>query len=380
MNICVVGAGGAIGSRLVKRLYDEQYKITAVVRTLSSAIRIGRYPINIKQLDIHQASQSELNLLFKDIDFVIDCSFSKNPIATERVNESVEMARKIASAAQHAGVKKLIHYGTISVYPASPQLTIDESTVCTTKNDSYADSKLAAENTFLELAENASLPVVVLQLPVVYGPFMNWSIIACSSMFPSQFVIPDDITGSCSPIHVDDVVEATCLTLHTEKANGQRILLASNEEISWSTYFESFRNAYSKFRIRLTTREEIKLIHEKQYNQSKPFRKLKSAFFDDANFRQLILSQIGIRHVYQRLCKTKDRQGVDWVKQKIIPKEIASTEQEQFIDAILLKTMDQMPGIDSDKAEQLLGFRPSIPLNQGIADTMKWLQWARLVK
>jgi len=383
MKICVVGAGGSIGSRLIKRLLDDQHEVVAVLRSLSSASRIGRYAIDIVQHDILTVTQTELQQTFDGCDVVIDCSFSKAIDYAQRLEESVAMATIIANAVLYSGVQKLIHYGTVSVYPTRQQghSNIDETTVCTPRNDAYADSKLAAENVLLDKAKTDALPLVILQLPVVYGPFMLWSQAPVMSMYGKRWLMPNDLAGVCTPLHVDDVVLATCLAMQTQTADGQRILLAGTERLTWGEYYQAYADLDSSLSLDLVGRNEVMTELTLQARQQQPWNKLKSAFSNDVGFRQLVLSQFGFRHLYKLVRHYRGEQGIASVKGKLLkPKQQPLKGQpKQYIDAKTLSVLDTMPDIQTDKAQRLLNFKATISFEKGMQDTHKWLKWARLV-
>ena len=377
MNICIVGAGGSIGSRLTKYLIDKNCNVTAVVRSISSAVRIGRYPIKIVRLDISTAEQSEINDVFKGMDLVIDASFSKETDYAKRVEQSTIMANRISRAVLDTHVKKLIHYGTISVYPKGNS-EISEQTVCKQQNDSYADSKLAAENELLRLNKTENLPVLILQLPVVYGPFMLWSIAPVASMKQGCLVMPDQLDGECSPIHVDDVCEATWAAINKDTPTGERILLPSNNPISWVKYYQSYHALSDDLQLKLLAKTEVASVNNLKKKNQKPFVKLKNSFKHDSKFRQLVLAQIGFRNIYSMIRKHKGPQGINKLKSIMITPENEQLS-ENYLNSQMIETMDTMPKIKSTKANDLLGFTPAISFEDGLKTTKPWLQWYRLI-
>ena len=131
-KVCVLGAAGSIGSRLVSLLQKQGYQVTAVVRSLSSAVRIGRYKINIVSLDLLSVPIEDLSEILKGHDVVIDCTYSTASDYDQSLIEAELLAKTIVSGMLKAKVKRLIHYGTISVYP-SGVVKVDETVECSIK-------------------------------------------------------------------------------------------------------------------------------------------------------------------------------------------------------------------------------------------------------
>ena len=158
-KICVLGAGGAIGSRLAIHLTEQGHEVTAVVRRLETAVRIGRFPIKIEQADLMTLSAKALSEILTGHDLVIDCTYVSLPDPAACIEASQRMAKTLVDACVASGIGSLIHYGTISVYP-NGRAEIDEETECDFQDIAYGDGKLAAERVVLQQA--APLNVIVL--------------------------------------------------------------------------------------------------------------------------------------------------------------------------------------------------------------------------
>lgn len=382
-NICILGAGGSIGSRLVAILLSQGYQLTAVVRSLSSAVRIGRFDIPIVAMDLLSATKEELASVMANHDVVIDCTFSNNSNYDQRLLEAQQLAELICDAALHANVKRLIHYGTISVYPSKAG-TINETTPCVMQGESYGDSKLAAEIVFLSRSTE-QLPITVLQLPIVFGAFMGWSTSPITQMTAQRLLMPDDIRGHCSPLYVDDVASATIAAFDCPDSHGERILL-SDKAMTWFDYYSAYARLSEGLAVQLIKRSILLDLHHKQARAQRPFQRLKAAFSSDGEFRQLMLAQWGIRTLYKYVKRYRGQEGVDKIKTQIARSlhEQAADKQavvaDVAIDERTLNLFDGMPVVDTHKSRQVLQFEAYTPFDEAIRFTGEWLTWARLIK
>jgi len=376
-RICVLGASGSIGSRLVSMLVSQGYQVTALVRSLSSAVRIGRFDIQIQQLDLLKATTEQLSSIMKGHDVVIDCTYSVNSDYQQRVQEAKQLAELICAAARQSQIPRLIHYGTISVYPANAGV-IDETIACSNSGDSYADSKLIAEQIFLA-QHCASLAITVLQLPIVFGPFMGWSISPVAEMTECVLLMPNDLKGSCSPIFVDDVANATILAFDCDQSYGEKILL-SDAAMSWFDYYQAYAQLSAKLTLSAMQRDEFNATQSQQAFSQRPFQILKSKFSTDGDFRQMVLSQWGIRTIYSMTKRLRGQGGLEEIKTKLasslLPEE---QKQRTLINLQRLQVMDTLPQVRSDKAKRILNFEPAQSFSESISITKEWLKWARLV-
>ena len=376
-KICVLGAAGAIGSHLVTSLHKQGYEVTAVIRSWSSAVRIGRYQIKLVSMDLLKTSVDDLSDVVAGHDIVIDCTYSKNTDYQSRIDESRQLAQLICNAALKAKVKQVIHYGTISVYPAEGGC-VNETTVCQNSGDSYGDSKLAAEQVFLQ-SHSHELAITVLQLPIVFGPFMGWTTEPISQMLAQELLIPDDLKGHCAPLFVDDVVKGTVLAFNCSAAFGQRILL-SDKNMSWHDYYSAYADLSSSLQIASITRDEYNQRDGIQKRSIKPFQNLKQKFMDDGEFRQLVLAQWGVRSLYGLVKRLRGQNGVDAIKQKIASTVQSNNECKQvLLNSQTVELFDSLPKVDPSKASEILGFDQYTDFSIALSTTKDWLKWARLL-
>ena len=373
-NIIVLGGAGAIGSRLVQTLVSRGHRVSVVVRSLSSAVRIGRLDIAIIQLDLSSVDSLQLTQLFTDQDVVIDCSYSSGSNRDTVIEESQEIAKLIMESADAAKVEHVIHFGTISVYPSEGG-AICESMPCEFSGDIYGDGKLAAERIFLK--DNLySAAVTVLQLPIVFGPFMNWTISVVNEFTNGDLVMPDTTLGHCSPLFVDDVVEATESALTRSLQSNEKILL-SDEAMSWGDYYLAHAKLLSGKSLKLIDRRRFFERIDEKDRAEQPYNRLKRQFSDDGDFRQLVLAQFGIRTLYGLFKKYRGQAEIDKLKSSIAG-PISTKAHECLIQKNRLALFDSLPKVESSKAKLILDFKPT-KFDVAIKDTRAWLAWAGMV-
>lgn len=376
-KVCILGAGGSIGSRLVENFHSDEVEVTAVVRSLASAVRIGRFGIQIVPLDLLMSSCDELAEVLEGNDVVIDCTYSTNPDYDQCLREANELAQLICEASCKAKVSRLIHYGTISVYPTNLS-SVDESIVCTPSGDKYGDSKLVSEGVFMENS-TSSLAVTVLQLPIVFGPYMGWSISPVAQMNGQKLLMCEGLKGMCSPLYVDDVYKATLLALNCTESFGKRLLI-SDKPISWVSYYSGYSTMSETLELEVIPRDTFtELLADRAYSDT-PFQRLKAKFAGDGDFRQLILSQFGVRSLYKIIKRYRGQDGVDKIKTNIeasLP--VQGEPDESPLNQGLVDLFDSLPEVSSLKAKDVLKLEDYTPMAEALAETEEWLKWARLI-
>ena len=179
MNVLVTGGAGFIGRGVVKRLLDEEYKVS-VLDDLSNGRRenIEEFTDN-SEFDFVSGDIRDKEVLkstFEDIDICIHAAAAIN------VQESIENPQRyydvnvtgsfnILEAARKNNVKVVL-IGTCMVYDLSSSKAISEEHPLNPKSP-YAGSKLAAENLALSYFHAYGLPVVITRPFNTYGPYQK---------------------------------------------------------------------------------------------------------------------------------------------------------------------------------------------------------------
>ena len=168
----VTGAGGYIGTQLVRDLVKAGHEVTGVDRFFFGkeplSEFVGNKQVSIKQKDIRDLDQND----FKGHDAVCDLACLSNDPAGEidpQLTYSINRDGRIhvAKTAKQAGVSKYIISSSCSVYGKGeePQLTENSQT---NPISVYAKSTLEAEQQNLSIADN-NFSVTALRNATVFG-------------------------------------------------------------------------------------------------------------------------------------------------------------------------------------------------------------------
>jgi nucleoside-diphosphate-sugar epimerase len=171
-KVMVTGAGGYIGTQLVRDLVKAGHEVTAVDRFFfgKEALSefIGNKQVTIKQKDIRDLDQSD----FKGHDAVCDLACLSNdpageidPQLTYQINRDGRI--HVAKTAKQEGVAKYIISSSCSVYGKGEEPQVSE-TSRTNPISVYAKSTLEAEQQNLSIADN-NFSVTALRNATVFG-------------------------------------------------------------------------------------------------------------------------------------------------------------------------------------------------------------------
>lgn len=337
----VTGAGGFIGGRVVEALLQlGDRDIVPGLRRWSTAARIGRYPIEPIQCDLMKPEQLATALV--GVDTIIHCAVGNAEV-------TVEGTRNLLQAALDAGVRRVVHVSTIDVYGRA-EGTVDESRPYVETGREYGDSKIEAEKVCLEFAKRG-LEVVILRPTIVYGPFSElWTVEPAQRLATGSWLLPASACqGTCNLVYVDDLVRAIILALEAPGASGQAFNVNGPDRVTWQEYVEALGAELGVGPIAPPPPSSAKA----RTALVEPVRALiKKTFF---RFEEPIM------RVYQK--SRLARRFMKWV-QSTLQKVPSKAEYELY---------SRRAYFPIDRAEAELGYRPMVPMDQGVRSSAQWL-------
>ncbi|KAA1307271.1 MAG: NAD-dependent epimerase/dehydratase family protein, partial [SAR202 cluster bacterium] len=170
MTTVVTGAGGFLGSVLVRELVARGRSVRAIIR--SNAKALEELDIEIVTADIRDSSSIDRALAGAESVFHLASVISLSGDRSGSVSATnIDGARNVAEAALKNGVKRFIHCSSIHVFDLKDHgKTINENTIrVTTDSPVYDRTKYAGEIAVRDIIK-MGLPAVVIHPTGVIGP------------------------------------------------------------------------------------------------------------------------------------------------------------------------------------------------------------------
>ncbi len=235
MKALVTGASGFLGRSIVRRLRQEQVEVRALLRPG----RILNEPgIEVVEGDI--CDDAGVDNAIRGVDWVIHAAARVETSGSwEQFAEvNVRGTRRVIRAAHTAGVPRIVHISSLSVYAVPHDgVTVTEESPYESEADAhggYSRSKLAADRLALDAARRGA-PVVVLRPALLYGPGKRPSA-ARQSFNAGRFKLilarPDYLLPLA---YVDNVADAVLLAARAEDAVGKAFTIV-DEHVRQADY------------------------------------------------------------------------------------------------------------------------------------------------
>jgi nucleoside-diphosphate-sugar epimerase len=345
-TILVTGAAGFIGARVCEVLHlSGAGEVRPVVRRWSSAARVGRLPLALQQCDV--TDPRSVRRAMEGVQRVVHCA-----VGTPETN--VEGTRNVMEAALEAGVEKVVHLSTVSVYGA-PEGAVDEEHPLV-GGTVYGDSKLEAERVCFE-ARDRGLAVTLLRPTIVYGPFSaDWTVEFAQRLAAVGYLVPRGSAGGrCNLVYVDDLVRAVRLALGPGRGDGGVFNVNGPDDVTWWEYFQALNQALG-----------LPPLSERPAGGSR----LRSTLFSPVRRA----AKLAIRHLEDPIMwlyrnSGQARRVMKW-GEGLIRTTPNAQEFHLYSRAVHYR---------GDRVRQALGFVPRVAMQEGVDLSARWLRHLRFV-
>lgn len=233
MSVAVVtGIQGFIGSRLADALRGGGWQVRGVDLAPGPDTTVG----DITARGTWEAALDGADLVVHTAAVVEEAG---DRSVFERVN--VGGTRNVLEAAADAGVDRAVHLSSIVVFGDDFPDGVDETAPVRMTGAPYTDTKVAAEHQALAVAAGGRLSVTVVRPGDVYGPGSRpWTIRPLEMMRVPVMPLPDGGRGILSPIHVDDLVDGVLVAATHPDAGGEIITITGGVGVTVRDFFARY--------------------------------------------------------------------------------------------------------------------------------------------
>ncbi len=215
-RVLVTGAAGLVGGALTLRLASLGARVRALVhRASQSAFLRDRADVQVLTGDI--TDQHAMRLATHGCDYIFHAAASlMGPLAQQR-RVNVDGTRRLMRTAAEAGVQRVVHISTISVYGFRLGHDVDEYTPLRPGPNPYALTKAEAEGVVREMGARHNLSYAIIRPGNIYGPRARYytetlfRITQCRCVGKPRQVWFGPGDGLSHYIHIDDVVDMLLL-------------------------------------------------------------------------------------------------------------------------------------------------------------------------
>jgi nucleoside-diphosphate-sugar epimerase len=237
LKILLTGASGFVGRALRSVLEESGSDVSPVFRARDISHDGDKAEVVIcKDID----GNTDWENAFVDIDVVIHLAAKVHVMSRGNLGElakyreiNVEGTRTLAKQAAHAGVKRFVYLSSIKVNGERTSETPFSADQKPQPEDSYAISKLEAEEALREIEKETNMEVVIIRPPLVYGPNVKGNLAALVRMIKKGVPLPlAGVTNRRDLVSIYNLCDLIRMCCVHPAAAGRTFLVSDGEAIS----------------------------------------------------------------------------------------------------------------------------------------------------
>ncbi len=171
MKVLVTGAAGFLGGHLVDMLVERGDDVRAMVRPVEDTSHLRTLAgVEIVQGDL--TDSASLKRAVQGVQHVYNVAAKTGPWGLEDVYRAVNVQglADLIHSAMDAGVQRIVHTSSITVYGHHLHGIITEDDPFRAEDNPYSRTKIAGEKLIANLVKDRGAPVVIVRPGWIYGP------------------------------------------------------------------------------------------------------------------------------------------------------------------------------------------------------------------
>jgi len=255
-RVLVTGANGFVARHVVSRLMSDDHRVRLTTRT-SASLRAAREKFSgiDDVIAVGELADADWTKAVKDVDCVIHLAArvhmmhetSSNPLVEYR-RSNVDATVNLAKVAIQAGVRRFIYISSIKV---NGEFTIPGQVFSQrdlpNPSDPYAQSKWQAELRLRELCKTASMELVIVRPPLIFGPGVGANFLRLINWVKRGIPLPLGlIANERSLLYVENFADALVKMINAPAVVGNTYTIADQPALSTANLIREIAKASGK--------------------------------------------------------------------------------------------------------------------------------------
>ena len=242
-RVFITGALGFVGRRLADRYRAAGSEVAGV--DMRSEPELGVVAGDLATPGDWQEAASGADLF---IHTAARLGMEREPDVFWRVN--VVGTRHALDAAARAGARRFVHLSSIVAFGFDVPKGVDERHPVRPNGVPYVDTKVASEQAVLQAHGSGEIQCTIVRPGDVYGPGSHfWTVVPVRELMRRRLTLPAMGRGMMSPVYVDDLVEGIALAAGHDDAGGEVFVLSGGRDVEARDFFGAYARMLGRKRV-----------------------------------------------------------------------------------------------------------------------------------
>jgi nucleoside-diphosphate-sugar epimerase len=254
LKVLVTGAAGFLGGHLIDMLVERGDDVRAMVRPVEDAQRL-RALDNVDVVYGDLTNPESLKIAVQGIECVYNVAAKTGPWGTEEAYHAINVRglTDLLLAAMEAGVQRIVHTSSITVYGHKLRGIVTEDHPYRAEDNPYSRTKIAGEKVIASMVRDRGAPVVTVRPAWIYGPRDNASFGRYVSLVESGKLFFFGSGKNIVPIvHVRDVAQGLIKAgTAGDEVIGRAYTLADDRRVTQEEYLNTIADELGVKRLSL---------------------------------------------------------------------------------------------------------------------------------
>lgn len=245
MKTLVTGANGFMGSHLVRQLVDQGHRVRGLVQPGTPTDNLRGVDVELLPGDVRSRQQLREACAGQELIFHLAAIPSDWAPAALIHSVNVEGTRNLVAGALHAGCRRLVLMSSLAVHRSTGHRDATEDTPRDRRSLPYADSKRRSEDIVLDPRLADRLEGVVIRPGLVpFGPGDRLTSLGLARALRSGKLplIGGGRTAICTS-YIENLIPAVALAGEVAAAAGQTLILTDDGHPTWADLLGAFARA-----------------------------------------------------------------------------------------------------------------------------------------
>jgi nucleoside-diphosphate-sugar epimerase len=242
-RVFITGALGFIGQRLARHYREAGSEVAGM--DVRADAELGVVAGDITAPGAWQEAMGGAELV---IHTAVRIGMQSDPEGFWEVN--VRGTRHALDGAARAGAQRFVHFSSIVAFGFDIPTDVDERHPVRSNGVPYVDTKVASEQVVLQAHAAGEVPCTVLRPGDVYGPGSYfWTVTPVREIAARRLVLPAMGRGRVSAVYVDDLVAGVVLAAAAAGAAGQVLTLSGGHDVQARDFFGRYAQMVGRKRV-----------------------------------------------------------------------------------------------------------------------------------